>query len=73
MKQNSEKWWEYENDSSLSEEEKKAKQEELHQKNQDLANGNKDCKGTCDYTQNNGKWYDSNGNQLYDTSNGKKP
>ena len=73
MKQNSEKWWEYENNNSMSEEEKKAKQEELHQKNQDLAKGNKDCKGSCDYTKNNGKWNDSNGKPLYDTSNGKKP
>lgn len=43
----------------MSEAEKKAKQDELHQKNQDLAKGNSDCKGSCGYTQNNGKWNDS--------------
>ena len=73
MKQNSEKWWDIENNNSMSEAEKKAKQDELHQKNQDLAKGNSDCKGSCGYTQNNGKWNDSNGKPLYDTSNGRKP
>ena len=73
MKQNSEAWWKAENDSSLSQAEKDKIQQELHDKNQQLANGNKDCGSKCSYTDSNGKWYDSNGNALYDTSNGKKP
>ena len=68
MKKNSEKWHEVNNNSSLSESEKKSQQDALHKANENLAKGNSDCKGGCNYNSNSGTWSDSSGKNLYNSS-----
>lgn len=71
MQKNSSKWWDYQNNTSISDSERKKAQDALHQENVKLASGNSDCKGSCQFT-NDGHWRDSSGNKLYSVSGGSK-
>lgn len=65
MKENSEAWWDAQNDTSLTDEERENIQNALHEANKELSTGNTDCGSGCTYDD-DWKWKDSDGNPLYE-------